>query len=154
EPEGDAAGLTRAGLPRLLRGAVDPGPARAAAEDQEPDTRHRRPPRHGDAHCGRRADPQQDSRREPHHPGRRPHLQCRAIARLHRRGGGFSDATVILVVIPGRPERGDLWCAFAHLRISRFRVWSFGPSRNDGITGGTKWTISSAATAAWASAGK
>src|SRR5436309_2775189 len=26
----------------------------------------------------------------------------------------------------------ELWCAIAHLRISRFRVWSFGPSRNDG----------------------
>src|SRR6266536_5920111 len=25
----------------------------------------------------------------------------------------------------------ELWCAIAHLRISRFRVWSFGPSRND-----------------------
>src|SRR5260370_33350979 len=25
----------------------------------------------------------------------------------------------------------ELWCAIAHLRISRFPVWSFGPSRND-----------------------
>ncbi len=49
EHEGDAAGLARAGLSRLLRGAVDARPARAAAEDQEPDAGHRRPPRHGDA---------------------------------------------------------------------------------------------------------
>src|SRR3954454_5300811 len=27
----------------------------------------------------------------------------------------------------------ELRCAIAHLRISRFRVWSFGPSRNDGV---------------------
>src|SRR5262249_45835496 len=26
----------------------------------------------------------------------------------------------------------ELWCAIAHQRISRFRVWSFEPSRNDG----------------------
>src|SRR3954453_20179812 len=26
----------------------------------------------------------------------------------------------------------ELWCAIAHLRSSRFRVWSYGPSRNDG----------------------
>src|ERR1700742_1665243 len=34
-------------------------------------------------------------------------------------------------VIPGRCVSIELWCAIAHLRISRFRVWSFGPSRND-----------------------
>ena len=50
-------------LSRLLRGAVDARPARAAAEDQEPDAGHRRPPRHGDAGRGRRIDPQPDSRR-------------------------------------------------------------------------------------------
>src|SRR5579871_3809827 len=27
----------------------------------------------------------------------------------------------------------ELWCAVAHQRISRFRVWSYGPSRNDGV---------------------
>src|SRR5215510_4529866 len=27
----------------------------------------------------------------------------------------------------------ELWCTLAYLRISRFRVWSFGPSRNDGV---------------------
>jgi hypothetical protein len=31
----------------------------------------------------------------------------------------------------------ELWCAIAHLRISRFRVWSFGPSRNDDLNGST-----------------
>src|SRR6202162_2044887 len=31
----------------------------------------------------------------------------------------------------GRCDSIELWCAIAHLRISRFRVWSFGPSRND-----------------------
>jgi hypothetical protein len=39
-----------------------------------------------------------------------------------------------LAVFPGRAKR-ELWCALAHLRISRFRVWSFGPSRNDGDGG-------------------
>ena len=39
-------------LSRLLRGAVDARPARAAAEDQEPDAGDRRPPRHGDADFG------------------------------------------------------------------------------------------------------
>src|SRR3954470_13290615 len=28
--------------------------------------------------------------------------------------------------------RSELRCAIAHMRISRFRVWSYGPSRNDG----------------------
>jgi hypothetical protein len=32
----------------------------------------------------------------------------------------------------GAVRSTELWCAIAHLRISRFRVWSFGPSRNDG----------------------
>ena len=32
----------------------------------------------------------------------------------------------------GAARRAELRCAIAHLRISRFRVWSFGPSRNDG----------------------
>ena len=35
-------------------------------------------------------------------------------------------------VIPGRCEASNLRCAIAHRGISRFRVWSFGPSRNDG----------------------
>src|SRR6202035_5961472 len=34
-------------------------------------------------------------------------------------------------VIPGRCEASNLRCAIAHRGISRFRVWSFGPSRND-----------------------
>ncbi|MFK4700742.1 hypothetical protein ABIF42_006336 [Bradyrhizobium diazoefficiens] len=33
----------------------------------------------------------------------------------------------------GAVHSTELWCAIAHLRISRFRVWSFGPSRNDGV---------------------
>ena len=28
----------------------------------------------------------------------------------------------------------ELRCAIAHRRISRFRVWSFGPSRNDDLS--------------------
>src|SRR6185437_16936343 len=32
----------------------------------------------------------------------------------------------------GAVRSTELWCAIAHLRIPRFRVWSFGPSRNDG----------------------
>src|SRR5579864_2993934 len=31
-----------------------------------------------------------------------------------------------------RPAGIELWCAIAHLEISRFRIWSFGRSRNDG----------------------
>ena len=31
----------------------------------------------------------------------------------------------------GAARRAELGCAIAHARISRFRVWSFGPSRND-----------------------
>src|SRR5579883_968224 len=33
-----------------------------------------------------------------------------------------------------RPDdrlRIELWCAIAHLRISRLRVWCYAPSRND-----------------------
>ena len=52
QDEGDAAGLAGRRLSRLLRGAVDARPARAAAEDQEPDAGDRRPPRHGDADFG------------------------------------------------------------------------------------------------------
>lgn len=44
EDEVDAACLARRGLSRLLRGAVDTGPARAASQDQEPDAGDRRPP--------------------------------------------------------------------------------------------------------------
>ena len=32
--------------------------------------------------------------------------------------------SVAFTVIPGRCEAIELWCAIAHLRISRFRVWS------------------------------
>src|ERR1700675_1985335 len=35
-------------------------------------------------------------------------------------------------LIPGRIEDANLRCAIAHRGISRFRAWSFGPSRNDG----------------------
>src|SRR5882724_4280323 len=35
-------------------------------------------------------------------------------------------------VIPGHAKR-ELWGALAPLRISGFRAWSFGPSRNDGV---------------------
>ncbi len=52
EDEVDAARLPRRGLSRLLRGAVDARPARAARQDQEPDAGDRRPPRHGDADLG------------------------------------------------------------------------------------------------------
>src|SRR5919197_2287476 len=38
---------------------------------------------------------------------------------------------VPLIVIPGRAQR-ELWCAIAHLRISRFRVRCFASPRNDG----------------------
>ncbi len=34
----------------------------------------------------------------------------------------------------GAVRSTELRCAVAHLRISRFRVWSFGPSRNDEVT--------------------
>ncbi len=34
------------------------------------------------------------SRRQHDHPRRRPHFQCRAAARLHRRGGRLPDATL------------------------------------------------------------
>ncbi|MGY4287603.1 3-oxoadipate enol-lactonase [Bradyrhizobium sp. LM2.7] len=64
-------------------GAVDARPARAAAEDQEPDAGDRRPPRHGDADLGGRIDPLKDSRREHDHHRRRPHFQYRAAARLY-----------------------------------------------------------------------
>ena len=53
------------GLSRLLRGAEHARPARAAAEDQEPDAGDRRPTRHGDAGRGRRIHPQPNSRRQP-----------------------------------------------------------------------------------------
>src|SRR5882757_6673338 len=33
----------------------------------------------------------------------------------------------------GAVRSTELGCATAHRRISRFRVWSFGPSRNDGV---------------------
>src|ERR1700692_1817244 len=36
-------------------------------------------------------------------------------------------------VIPGRIADANLRCAIAHRGILRFRVWSFGPSRNDGV---------------------
>ena len=81
-------------LSRLLRGAVDARSARAAAEDQEPDTGHRRTSRHGDAGRGRRIHPQPDSRREHDDPRCRAYFQCRAIARLHRRRGRLPDATL------------------------------------------------------------
>src|SRR6185369_17220445 len=37
----------------------------------------------------------------------------------------------IFVGHSGARRRRELRCAIAHRRISRFRVWSFGPSRND-----------------------
>src|ERR1700689_120815 len=40
--------------------------------------------------------------------------------------------TGLYSVIPGRIKDANLRCAIAHRGISRFRVWSFGPSRNDG----------------------
>ena len=48
----------------------------------------------GDADRGRRIHPQPDSRREHDDPRRRPYLQCRAAARLHRGGDRFPDATL------------------------------------------------------------
>src|SRR5579863_2604915 len=48
------------------------------------------------------------------------------VDRRRRSGWGFR----IKVVVPGHAKR-ELRCAIAHRRISRFRVWFFGPSRND-----------------------
>ena len=44
---------------------------------------------------GRRIHPQPDSRRQHDDARRRAYFQCRAVARLHRRGGRLSDATLI-----------------------------------------------------------
>ncbi len=41
-----------------------------------------------------RIHPQQDSRRQHDDPGRGAYFQCRAAARLHRRGGRLPDATL------------------------------------------------------------
>jgi 3-oxoadipate enol-lactonase len=82
-------------LSRLLRGAVDARPARAAAKDQEPDAGDRGPPRHGDADLGGRIDPFKYPGREHDHHRRRSHFECRAAARVHRRGGGIPDAALI-----------------------------------------------------------
>src|SRR5438552_4908473 len=98
EHEGDAAGFTGAGLYRLLRGAEHARPARAAAEDQEPDAGDCRAPRHLDAGVGRRIHPQQDSRRQHDAAGCRAYFQCRAVARLYRRGGRLFDATLTAVI--------------------------------------------------------
>ena len=96
--EGDAARDAGGGLSRLLRGAEHARPARAAAENQKPGAGDRRPPRHGDAACGRRIDPQQDPAREPDDPRRRAYFQYRAVARLYRRGGRLPDATLTSVI--------------------------------------------------------
>ena len=76
-----------AGLCRLLRGAEHAGPARAAAEDQEPGADHRRPARHVDPGRGRRVHPQPDSRRQHDPARRRAHVQCRTAH-------AFTDAVV------------------------------------------------------------
>ena len=68
-------------------------------EDQEPDAGDRRPPRPGNPDLCGRADPLEHSRREHDHHRRRPHFQCRAAARVHRRGGGILDATLATTVI-------------------------------------------------------
>ena len=54
----------------------------------------RRPPRHVDDDRGRRIHAQPDSRRQHDHPRCRAYFQRRAAARLHRRAGGLSDATL------------------------------------------------------------
>src|SRR5262249_49879384 len=48
----------------------------------------------------------------------RADLRLRAAELIHRRHSGAMRSI-------------EQWCAIARLRVSRFRVWSFGPSRND-----------------------
>src|SRR5262245_59979729 len=50
-------------------------------------------------------------------------------------GMGNSQAHEVSLALrhSGAMRSIELWGALAPLRISRFRVWSFGPSRNDGI---------------------
>ena len=48
--------------------------------------------------------------------GRIAPRECETVS-IHRHSGAMQSI--------------ELRCAIAHLRISRFRVWSFGPSRND-----------------------
>ncbi len=86
-------------LHRLLRGALHARPARAAAEDQEPDARHRRPSRHVDARRCRRIHPQQDPRRQHDAVGRRAYFQCRAAPCVYGCGDRLSDATLTLVAV-------------------------------------------------------
>jgi methylated-DNA-[protein]-cysteine S-methyltransferase len=62
--------------------------------------------------------------RRPDQVWQRARAQTLAAAARGRSG-------VILVVVPWRCVSIELRCAIAHLRISRFRVWSYGPSRND-----------------------
>ena len=126
-------------LSRLLRGAVHARPARAAAEDQEPDAGDRRPPRHVDAGRGRRIHPQPDSRRQHDDPGRRAYFQCRAAARLHRRGGRLSDATLTLTTSL-RAKRsnphfrdGTMDC-FASLAMTEETPMDDDKRRDDGMT--------------------
>ena len=62
----------------------------------------------------------------------------------------FTDAVVGFLTQRVRPQERR-HCA---PKQSRIPVWSFGPSRNDGNRRHIKWTINSAATAAWSSAEK
>ena len=70
-------------------------PARVAAQYQESDIGHRRPPRHVDAGRGRRVIRSKHRRRQPDHPRRGAYFQYRAAARLHGRGGRLPDAALI-----------------------------------------------------------